>query len=207
MKRLLMFCTLLLVMGMCSVSSADVLYYNVFGSTRSVDNLVEDFDRTAINGFLVMEIDEAAGAVIASTLVLYGRNGEEARVYQVFDEAVSLTVSGNAGAFVIFPSEGISIVLTGTLRDTRLNFSRRNPVSTYAAGTLEGSIQLLSGSLLDFDQVLVGSGNVMAILNYERTRDAVTNESPIDDVVNEIIERLESREYVPVTNYEEPLPV
>ncbi|MBN2019822.1 MAG: hypothetical protein JW749_06315 [Sedimentisphaerales bacterium] len=207
MKKLLTVFALLLLLGICSVSSADVLYYNVFGSARSVDNLVEGFDRTSINGFLVMEIDEAAGDVTASTLVLYGRDGQEARVYKVYDEAVSLNMSGSAAVFVMNPSEGVTLVLTGTLRNTRLSFSRRNSVTVYAAATLSGSIQLQWGSLLDINQLLMGEGSVMAFLNYAQTMNAVVNESTIDDVVNEIIQRLESRDYIPVPDEEEPLPL
>jgi hypothetical protein len=197
---------MVLVTGVCSAAYADVLCYNVFGAARSVDMGVEGFDRTTINGLLVMDVNEADGIVSSSGLVLFGRDTQGTRVYRRYDEAVTLILSGNAAALVINAGQGCTMVMTGNMRDRRLGFSYSRTV--YAANILEGSIQLQWGSLLNLDQTLVGSGFLTATLNIQQTRNALDNESDVVDIVDGIIERLESRGYVPAGNDgEEPLPI
>jgi hypothetical protein len=88
------------------------------------------------------------------------------------------------------------------MRDRYVGLSERQNT----ANILEGSIQLQDGTLLDLNQILVGSGFVTATLNREQTRDANTNSKNVGDIVDAVIERLEARGYVSITG-EEPAPI
>lgn len=193
---------MLLLMGLCASSYGDVLSYNVFGVVRAVDIESDNLDRTAINGFLVVDVNETEGAITSSSLVLFGRDEDGARVYRRYDDTAYLTLAGNAEAFVIDAGQGCVIILTGNTRDR----FRRHLNGINAANVLEGSIQIEWGSLLDLNQVLVGSGFLTANLNVEKTRDAALNARTVADIVDEIVQRLEQRGFVLVIA-EEPAPI
>ena len=88
------------------------------------------------------------------------------------------------------------------MRDRYVGLSERQNT----ANILEGSIQLQDGTLLDLNQILVGSGFVTATLNMEQTRDANINSKNVGDIVDAVIERLEARGYVSITG-DDPEPI
>jgi hypothetical protein len=204
MKRLALIVTILLMMGVCSTSYSTVLCYNVYGLVRAVDTQADELDRTVINGFLVVDINESEGALYGSSLLLYGRDEQGAKVYRVYDDVTNMTLSGNALALVINAGEGCTIILTGNMRERRFGYPSRLNVN--AANYLEGSLQIQSGMLLDLNQTLVGSGYLTAILNLDQTRNAQTNGTDVWTLSDQIIDRLESRGYVMVT-FDEPQPM
>jgi hypothetical protein len=202
MKKLPAFLLMLLLAGFCAASNGDVLSYNLYGVVKAVDIDSENIDRTAINGVFIADVDENLGEIATSTLILYGRDETGTRVYRRFDDVAYLTLAGNAEAFVIDAGQGSVIILTG---NTRERFRRRlNGIN--AANTLDGSIQVEWGSLLDLDQLLVGSGFISANLDVERTRNAAQHSLAVTDVAEAIIQRLVQRGYVAVMA-EEPAPV
>jgi hypothetical protein len=88
------------------------------------------------------------------------------------------------------------------MRDRRFGFMSRSNIT--APNSLDGTIQLQGGYLLDLNQSLVGSGILSAILNNEQTARAIRNHLSVADVLDVILTQLESRGFAVVGGNEEP---
>jgi hypothetical protein len=170
---------------------------------QAVDTLAEDSETKFVNGFLVMEFNEADGIAEESCLVLFGREGRNTRLYTVYDNTVNLAVYGNYATAIIEAGTGSTIVMTGRMRARNVG----NPQRENAATILNGAMTLQWGQLFDIEESLIGSGSMQATLNDWLTRNANSTGAEVGDMVYSIIETLEARGYEPVVEEEEPLPL
>jgi hypothetical protein len=202
MKRLAVLCVVLMAMGVCAPSYGYVLVYDLFGSVRSVDVATNAIDRSNVRGFLTADIDEASGAVVATELVLFGRDAGRNRVYIVSD-AVNMTMYGNNAAVVFDDGQGVSMILTGgrARQAANIGLAQRMRIIT----TMDGSMHIWQSALFDTNAVLVGSGGISAMLDFSLTRGANRAGEGIDDVVNDITTWLAARGFADITD-EPPVP-
>jgi hypothetical protein len=192
MKRLAVVCVLAAVLGVCSQSYGYVLVYDIWGQVKSVDTVANAMDRTTVRGKLVMDIDEAQGFATEATLVLYNRAWGGPGVYAV-SESVGITIYDNSVAAVMYTGwMGGEIIMTGSLGrmwGRNIGLADRKNV----ANALDGSIHLNGGKLFDPNKMLVGAGDMTAILNLQDTRDANRNADSVSAVVDGIISWLQGR--------------
>jgi hypothetical protein len=202
MKRLAAFLVVLAALSLCAQTYGYVLVYNLFGMVEAVDTLAEDRDVKFVNGFIVMEFNEAEGIAEESCLVLFGREDRN-RLYSAYDNPVNLAVYGNYVTSIIEAGAGNTIVMTGRMRARNVG----NPQRENAATILNGAMTLQWGELFDLEESLVGAGSMQATLNDWLTRNANSTGAEVGDMVYSILETLEARGYEPVEEEDEPLPM
>jgi hypothetical protein len=201
-----MLCVLAAVLSVCSQSYGYVLVYNIWGQVKAVDTEANVMDRTMVRGTLVADINETQGVATAGELVLFHRDWDTNGVYTVSDK-VGITIYGNSIAVVIDTNApGGQIIMTGNVG--RMWGRNIGPMDRKnVASMLDGSIHLNGGVLFDANEVLVGAGDMSAMLDFQQTRNANRNSNSVSDVVDGIISWLQARGFTELGAVDEKPPI
>jgi hypothetical protein len=200
MKKLLVAGLMMAVLGITAQANAYVLVYTLLGNVQAVDIAANDQVTQMLNGYIVLNVNEADGTVDDSSMVLFGREGWRNRYYSIDDYAVNFTTYGNYVTLVAGNGQGNIIILTGRLRSTNVGAAARQQAAT----NLNGAMTLEYGQLFDFNASLTGAGAMQATLNNWLTRSVNSSGGTVDDVLDSIISNLESRGFQLIGDQEEP---
>jgi len=192
MKKLILVSVMLVVMSISARAYGFVAVYNAFGILQAIDTATDSRDLKIVNGFIVLDINEAEGTAVESSVVLFGREGWQSRIFTVSPDAADLATFGNFVTLTIDTGTGNTIILTGRTVSRNVGLSARVLAAVY----LDGGIMLEDGQLFNPDETLVGAGAMEAILNNSLTRNANRTALTVAEVVDAIIAKLEARGFV-----------
>ena len=194
---------MLLVFGFSAQAYGTVLVYNLYGAVQTVDTVANDGDTKVVMGYMVMDVNETSGTAEGSSVVLYGREGWQNRIYVIYDDVVNYAEYGNHVAVMIDTGTGNSIILTGRIRTVNIG-PRRQPLRLEAANSLSGAMSLKGGQLFDLSESLVGAGAMQASLNEQLTRTVYASPDGVAEAADVILTNLEARGYQYLAADEEP---
>jgi len=184
---------------LCVPSYGYILVYNMSGSYKAVnvpaDPNLATLHPKSFKGYLVMDVNDANGAIEQSTAVIYGRNAGGGKVYITVSDVVY--VSGQYGQYMdielFMNNYKFDTVMIGKVKTMDVGGSLFTGVGINLKGHL---LFYEDGYLLDDTEYLTGSGTSSLSLNSRRTKEANTYGDAFADIVSEYQTLLDGKGYV-----------
>jgi len=196
MKKLAVLFVMLAVL--CVPSYGYILVYNMSGSYKALDTAAERVHPSSFKGYLVMDVNDANGAIEQSTAIFYGRNAGGGKVYITVSDVVY--DCGQYGQYMtielLLDGYNLDAVMIGKVKTMDVGGSLFTGVGTNLKGNLLFIYENDYGYLLDATQYLSGSGTSSLSLNTSRTREANTYGDAFEDIVSEYQTLLVNKGYV-----------
>ncbi len=200
---------LLAVLALCLPANGAILVYRVSGSLVAIDRDTADVIRVQLRGYLVADIDcqcgeslPVSGFPVESALILYGTddgtrtgNPVQKTTYHIVDDTEFLAVSRWYDVWALSLDAGLG-KLKGIVdgKTSTLDIGCCGDCKVHCVRSLSGRF-LTNGDWFLFLHSLIGSGRIAARMDYRLTRDANTNGDSLIDVVEDIEQYLDGKDY------------
>jgi hypothetical protein len=195
MKKLGMLFVMLAVVCVCVPSYGYMLVYNMSGSYKTLETTAEILYSSSFKGYLVMDVNDANGAINQSTAIIYGKNAGGGKVYITVSDVVY--ACGQYGQYMnielYMKDYQFDTVMIGKVKTMDVGGSLFTGVGTSLKGHL---LFYEDGYLLDNTQYFTGSGTSSLSLNKSRTKEANVYGDTVDYIVNEYQSLLTGKGYV-----------
>ena len=193
MKKLAVLFVMLAVV--CVPSYGYLLVYNMSGSYRTLNTDANSLYSSSFKGYMVMDVDDANGAINQSTAIFYGKNAGGGKVYITVSDVVY--ACGQYGQYMtlelFLEDYALDAIMIGKVKTMDVGGSLYTGVGTSLKGKL---LFYENGYLLDDSLYLTGSGTSSLSLNTRRTKEANFYDDTLSYVVDEYQYLLEGKGYV-----------
>ena len=207
MKKLSVLLAVLVILGICTSSYGYFLVYNLSGTVRGTDGMVDIRNVTiSFKSYLVMNFDDDTNSFDDANLIIYGRDPNNNKVYiqlnasdsnAFLDSSIWYRDVKNFYELNGEPPFDFRIVVQGNVKSTNIGLAGKKDIAPHLKGVLTGE----DGMFFEVGEEIAGIGNNFSASLQTTSTKAFNNPSDPctpDEVIDELIGKLAGKGYSPV---------